>query len=490
MNRIFSLIVILLFVFIQNNYGQEYDRCWPLGTTDWFYPNHQGNLVFTGNTVRIDTVYRNIKFAQSCASISDSLGNMRFFGNGCVLGNTNSDTMYNGSDLNPGTCPATTCGIQGNSVAQGNLIIPDPFDPNLFILFHEACDDGTRFSPTKLYMSKIDMRLDSGRGGVTIKNNILFLDSLCDGSLTAVKHADGRAWWVLVHEKYNNTFVRFLFDSLGYTGPFFQNIGPVFDDDSHGNSKFSPDGNWYATSTQLGGIDLYNFNRCTGLLSNRTYLDFPDSVWYNPVEFSPNSTRLYADYLLFVSQFDLTVPNISASIQTVAIYDGFIANTATTQFWMPQLAPNGKIYISTLPGTSFMHVINDPDSLGISCNLIQHAINFPVSANISVPNFPNYRLGPVDSTYCDSLSAVEDLQINESAVLIFPNPASENISIRCEKRNEQVRDVFVFDSIGKMISDLKISENTIDVLDFVEGIYFVIIETNRGRYFKKVMVAR
>jgi hypothetical protein len=489
MNRIFSLIVILFFVFIENNYGQEYDRCWPLGEDFWVIPNKQNNLVFTSNGVRVDTVIRDIKIGPTCASISDFNGNMLFFTNGCVVANRTNDTMPNGDNLNPGPCPQSTCSNSGNALTQGSLIIPEPGNINRFLLFHEACNYSTNLSPITLFLSKIDLSLNLGQGDVINKNNIIYQDTLCDGSLTAVKHANGTDWWVMVHEKYNNNFVRFLVTPAGIFGPYFQSIGLAYTDDGHGTSRFSPDGNWYATSTQLGGVDLFRFNRCNGLLSAWTNLDFPDSMWVNCVSFSPNSKVLYLNYLTSITQFDLTATDISASRQIVATYDGFMFFNSGTVFWFPQLGPDGKIYIST-PGTTYLHVIDQPDSLGIACNVLQHSILTPLSINGTVPNFPNYRLGPVDSTYCDSLSAVEDLQMNESAVLIFPNPASENISIRCEKRNEQVRDVFVFDSIGKMISDLKISENTIDVRDFVEGIYFVIIETNRGRYFKKVMVAR
>lgn len=64
--------------------------------------------------------------------------------------------------------------------------------------------------------------------------------------------------------------------------------------DGNGNSKFSPNGCMYASSTQLGGVDLFHFNRCSGLMSNNHYIDLPDSLFINFIEFSPDSRLLYA----------------------------------------------------------------------------------------------------------------------------------------------------------------------------------------------------
>ena len=49
-----------------------------------------------------------------------------------------------------------------------------------------------------------------------------------------------------------------------------------------------------------------------------------------------------------------------------------------------------------------LHTIEEPDFLGIDCNVNQHSIKLPV-LHQSLPNFPNYRLGPIDGSSCDTL---------------------------------------------------------------------------------------
>lgn len=487
--KLLPVVILFLMVFQKDNYAQELDRCWPLGSTQPYSPRQEANLVFTDTTVRIDTIYRDFKAGRSCASISDGIGNMKFFTNGCAVANYLNDTMQNGDQLNPEPCSFNTCPNSGNGTLQGSLFLPDFLDTNKFILFHQTCDYNTNGSPIRLYTSMIDLALDSGRGGVYNKNFILFEDSLCDGSLAAVKHANGRDWWILLHEKYTNGYVRFLYSDTGIAGPYFQNIGLVFGNDGHGNSKFSPDGNWYATSNQLSGVDLYRFDRCTGILSENTYLDFPDSVWANCVEFSPDSRFLYTFWLLSVYQFDLTSTNIPSSGQLVATNDNFVANSNATFFFIPQLAPNGKIYISTLPSNAYLHVINFPNNLGVACDLSQHSISIPANNEI-LPYFPNYRLGALDSLYCDSVNSTANQQIENESISVFPNPSHEFISVSISRKNEFVEKYIIFNQLGKVIIHGAYNNSEpIDIRKFKSGLYFIDIVTNRGRYFKKFVVS-
>ena len=50
-----------------------------------------------------------------------------------------------------------------------------------------------------------------------------------------------------------------------------------------------------------------------------------------------------------------------------------------------------------------MHVIDRPNEKGMACNVRQHAIKLPRYNYRSMPHYPNYRLGPVDGSPCDTL---------------------------------------------------------------------------------------
>lgn len=60
---------------------------------------------------------------------------------------------------------------------------------------------------------------------------------------------------------------------------------------------------------------------------------------------------------------------------------------------MMQLAPNGKIYMTTGSGTDRLHVINEPDLGGQECLFQQHQIQLPCYYDFAPPHFPYFRLG-------------------------------------------------------------------------------------------------
>jgi hypothetical protein len=98
---------------------------------------------------------------------------------------------------------------------------------------------------------------------------------------------------------------------------FDQNIGSLITDDVWGQAVFSPDGSKYVLFTDHA-LDLYDFDRCSGELTNHQSLYFPDSVYRTGIAFSPNNRFLYANTQLNIFQYDLWASNIDSSVQLVA----------------------------------------------------------------------------------------------------------------------------------------------------------------------------
>ncbi|MCS7036399.1 MAG: PKD domain-containing protein [Saprospiraceae bacterium] len=117
---------------------------------------------------------------------------------------------------------------------------------------------------------------------------------------------------------------------------------------------------------------------------------------------SPNSRYLYHNRYDTAFQYDLWAADIPASRKVVAVYDGFTDPFPVT-FYIMQLAPDGKIYSSATNGARYLHVIHRPDEEGLGCQYQQHGIQLYKYNDFSVPNFPNYRLGPLDGSPCDTL---------------------------------------------------------------------------------------
>ena len=178
--------------------------------------------------------------------------------------------------------------------------------------------------------------------------------------------------------------------------------------DGLGQATFTSNGSMYIRTNDviLGEpfrVDIFDFDRCTGQLSNRRtkFLNYPG--FGVGVAVSPDSRYLYVMRTTKAFQYDLTANDIFATETLVAEWDGFISGIPYgSYFRFSQLAPDGRIYAASSP-TFHLHQINFPNRSGTNCDFKQHSINLTIYNRYTIPNFPNYRLGPVDGSSCDTL---------------------------------------------------------------------------------------
>ncbi len=360
-----------------------------------------------------DTSHVNISmnFLDCNANISDSLGNLLFYTNGIYIANSNNDTMVNGSGLSPSSYTTQHINV-GLRVKQGNLILPMPGNSNLFYLFHETLTWYSLlgdYRVSELYYSIIDMSLDSGRGVVTQKNNVLLSDTLTIGSISACKHANGRDWWIMVHKAQGRRYYEYLLTLTGLQGPFIQDIGySILPRDWSWQTCFSPDGSKFANVFTKDTFDILAFDRCTGLFSNCSSICIDDSANARGVAFAPNSELFYISSSKYVYQFSAISTFIDSSKINLGTFDKFAEPIPPfyTAFYLAQLAVNGKIYINTGNSTRYFNVINNPNIIGLGCNFIQHSFILSTYNGLTIPNFPNYFLGKETGSICDSLPLI------------------------------------------------------------------------------------
>jgi hypothetical protein len=311
--------------------AQKHDYVWMMGGRS------QTNIDFAGIVIDFNTSppdiyheFREMNFSQANASICDTAGNLLFYTNGIYIANALGEPMENGTGLNPGP-HAEQWQDYGYILTQGALALPVPERDSLYYLLHadkELTPDMSDIVSENFRYSLIDMRGDGGLGSVVEKNAPIKSGSFQLGKLTAAKHANGRDWWVLLREHRTSRFFRFLVTPTGVVELDDQQIGPPILRNGVGQACFSPQGDKYAVYESIDLVEghylnIYGFDRCTGLLNTPLQFNMVDSAWSGGAAFSPSGRFLYVSSFRYLYQYDLEAADIEASRITVAEWDGF-----------------------------------------------------------------------------------------------------------------------------------------------------------------------
>ena len=399
--------------------------------------------------------------------------------------------MLNGSGINPSNF--TSQFPDGLTLPQANLIIPFPDDSNKYYLIHSTLDDINNGHASFLYYSTIDILLNGGIGEVINKNQIIISDNLNVGKISAVKHGNGRDWWVICHKINSNTFYKFLITSGGTIGNLItQSIGVNRPKDI-GQTYFSPDGSRYAYYWLDGGLDILNFDRCTGLFSNPIHINV-DNNEGNGISFSPSGNVLYASATDTLVQFDLTATNIAATKQVVGIWDTTMYSGTIPQLpayiELMALAPDGRIYITTGNSTFHYHVIEQPDSLGTACNFIPLGLNLNHYYFNTLPNHPNYHLGPLVGSICDSITGIAPPE-KHLTLKLYPNPNSGSFQITYTPLPENLH-LQVFNILGEEVHNQLLPQwsqlQNIHIGNLPAGVYMATITSSASKKSIKFVV--
>lgn len=266
--------------------SQGLNNLWTGGYDSWAGPPTGGvDVNFQGNEATISYVIREMDYTRTSANITSTVGSLLLSTNGVRVGDASGNTMYNGDGLNPSDYADQN--HRGLFISQGALIVPCPDDPSIYFLFHTTVDDFGNGIATQLYLTTIDMSLQGGLGEVVDKNQPILVDDLNVGRITAVRHANGRDWWVFCHKINTNTYYRLLVTPAGVTVDGTQSIGAVRPADN-GQACFSPDGSRFAYYWgEDADLDIFRFDRCTGLFYDPVYVPVNDQL-VGGVSFSPS----------------------------------------------------------------------------------------------------------------------------------------------------------------------------------------------------------
>jgi hypothetical protein len=91
-------------------------------------------------------------------------------------------------------------------------------------------------------------------------------------------------------------------------------------------------------------------------------------------------------------------------------------------------------------------------------------------------------------TGTDCISSASDLDL-DALIYVYPNPTSGTLFI--SSKNITVQQVRIIDLIGRTIMQTdQINPTEIDLQGMDRGLYYIVLETNRGQSLKKVVIGK
>jgi len=387
-------------------------------------------------------------------------------------------------------------------------------------------------SPASAFYNVLDKTQNSGLGAVT---NTISISTDSSGNWFAnpavIRQGDGTGWWMLMHALDHNTYDStntwqlWAFENDTLSSPTYQLIGErYFREFTIADLTFNPTGTKLASASFSGILELYDFDRCTGLLANPMILSPRGTVQINFMDtsisnsehgqyfgcaFSPSGRFLYANSRDTVWQYDLEEDNIPAS-STVLWYDTL--NIDSLNLGTMELGPDGRIYIGACdvynrctgqigPNYNFnppnqynswLAVVNFPDSVGAGCDFKRHGLYLGGRGTSGgLPRTYNTQLGVWVGSPCDPNTTGEANDKDQNAKLkVFPNPANDKINIIWPVQGGYTWVLKSIAGVTLISGTQQVGNATISTAHLPEGMYFLEVHSAKEHKVEKVLVVR
>ncbi len=342
----------------------------------WYFGNTRSGLDFNQTPPHVLRDGAMVA-SEGVASMADSTGSLLFYTNGENVWNQEHRVMANGT------------GLDGHiSARQGTVIVPQPGSKNRYFIFTSDAFEN-KFAKGLRY-SVVDMARQGGRGEVVTKN--VLLHSLAEENLTASGACgcsdSDRYWLAADRQDRPGLLYAYRVDAAGVNPQPVESFLPGVTNITY--LKFSPSGDRLAftglTNKDASVIGLADFNATTGRFSNLKLVPVGNKDYHRAVEFSGDGKLLYFTTWSSpqLTQYDLSQTSAEEMARTAVP----LVQHPLYNLHSPQLASDGKIYISTFEGQSgqtSMAVIEHPNLRGQACLFRQDVL--PGIGAYVLPNF-------------------------------------------------------------------------------------------------------
>ena len=210
--------------------------------------------------------------------------------------------------------------------------------------------------------------------------------------------------------------------------------------------------------------------RSTGLLSNRIQINPESQIpadFFWSAAFSPNDSVLYVtvdDTLNCLYQYNLFAPNISNTRHLLYSFNfpyygsGDLRTSIDGKIYYSIAFDNGIGFNFPYADTTYnsinmnLSVINQPNLLGAACDFQPYSFylgGYRTYYGLGIN--PNYDLGPLTGSACDSLSnSISDL-LDVNSFSVYPNPASDHFTFFTAMNVESSNYIELVDLSGRII---------------------------------------
>lgn len=463
---------------ISSLYAQKYDNNWIIGEgyeyklPFYFTMARQWKFSDVGLVLtQRDSLPIEARYLQT---LSDKQGKIQFYTNGNSIFSAIDDiTMENCKNLNQGSYWEVEPGPEWPSSQPLHSFnaVPDKYEENTYYLLHSFGQIKFELGyylinhgySKKLQITKVDMSKNGGKGRV-IYNGKVIDNTYCNWNIQCCQHGNGKDWWIALKNLDANLYTMLLLrrDSIiakvENPVPEYKYKGYDKYEEFAGEQcmpEFSPDGSMMIDKYGDRAVRLFDFDRCSGLLTLRdTMFVQPDTFHYthngSPIEieraytinnvvrpfcFSPDSKLLYRFSFSGIEQYELNAKPLSSSKVQISgpipEYDplkgtALPLNESRSGEWACN-GPDGKIYGFYIFEN---HVINKPNVKGLGCDLCaQYKCLGQVMYGFA-PWYPNYRMGALKGSACDTIvSSVSATDVKNYSIKAYPNPSRGDIQV-------------------------------------------------------------